>query len=306
MENIIKYLLSLSRTTKQLIAISIDSVTIYLSTFLSIILVVPHNSLNFDSIFFIATFNCIFSILVFWWVGLYKAILRFIGNKTSSSIILGISLSSTLFAVLIINNQNVTSLKSVPVYWCFCLVLYGFSRIYAKSFIFKSLYHIPQQSVVIYGAGSSGMQLCSALSHSSEYKPVAFIDDSTSLHKTFIQGLPVTSLKNLNELIASHNVQTVLLAIAGTSFSTRKSILDRLESFPVQVRTIPAMADIVSGKAAIKEIKDIEIEDILGRDPVSPDKALLTRCIENKTVMVTGAGGSIGSELCRQIVEQNP
>jgi len=125
-------------------------------------------------------------------------------------------------------------------------------------------------------------------------------------YRTMIHGITVYSLVELQGLIDQHKVKTLLLALGSANRSTRKSVLDRLESFSVEVLTIPSMADVVSGRASIEEFKEVDIDDLLGRDSVEPDQALLSQCITDKVVMVTGAGGSIGSELCRQICKQKP
>ena len=145
-----------------------------------------------------------------------------------------------------------------------------------------------------------------ALRSSGDYRVRAFIDGDSTLCNTMILGLPVIAIEDAMPLINKYDVSQVLLAVPSAKRSRRKVILDELAKLPVEVLTVPDMTDIVSGKAKIDELKDVAIEDLLGRDPVAPQQVLLEANIKDKVVMVTGAGGSIGSELCRQIVEQSP
>jgi len=164
----------------------------------------------------------------------------------------------------------------------------------------------PKEPVIIYGAGSSGMQLVVALQNGDEYLPVAFVDDSHYMIGSTVHGIRVYSPNSLYELIESFAVRQILLAIPSATNAERKEILNRLEHLPVHVKTVPDLFDMVSGKVGVDEIRDIDIEDLLGRDIVPPNLELLGACISGQSVMVTGAAGSIGSELCRQIININP
>jgi len=150
------------------------------------------------------------------------------------------------------------------------------------------------------------MQLVSALRKGSEYAPIAIVDDKRSLQKSTVDGIKVYSPDKLSKLIDKNLVSHILLAIPSASQMRRAEIFEKLESLPVKVLTIPGLVDLVSGKAKIEEVREVDIEDLLGRDPVEPNKKLMDSCIEFKSVLVTGAGGSIGSELCRQISRLKP
>src|SRR5699024_7324297 len=164
-----------------------------------------------------------------------------------------------------------------------------------------------REPVVIFGAGSAGYQLASSLQESMEYAPVAFVDDKVSLQGTMINNLPVLSRKGLLTFINRHPVAEVLLAIRRASRTQRMDAVKFLNQLPdVEVKSIPSLVDIVDGRARIEEVRNIDIEDLLGRDSVPPKEELLRACITGKSVVVTGAGGSIGSELCRQIVALAP
>lgn len=163
-----------------------------------------------------------------------------------------------------------------------------------------------KERVIIYGAGSSGLQLANALFQGQEYQPVAYVDGNNGLQGSIYQGLRVYKPSKLLKLSLKYNANKVLLIMGNMPRSSRSAVLRSLETLPLQVQTILDMADVVSGRAQIEEIRDIDLEDLLGRDPVSPDNKLLDAIIKDKVVMVTGAGGSIGSESCRQIIEREP
>jgi FlaA1/EpsC-like NDP-sugar epimerase len=160
--------------------------------------------------------------------------------------------------------------------------------------------------VIIYGAGSAGRQLLTALQQSSEYQPVAFIDDSNELQKQSIGGVEVFTPNDLKGLISKSEASEILLAIPSASRTRRNEIIDFLESYPVMVRSLPGVSELAQGKVNVADLKEVSIRDLLGRDMVEPNKDLLSQNIADKVVLVTGAGGSIGSELCRQIIFLKP
>lgn len=157
--------------------------------------------------------------------------------------------------------------------------------------------------MIIYGAGYAGRQLATALNAGPEYFVSAFIDDDVTKHDSIIQGIPVKAFKEIHYLVNKGKATKVLLAIPSASRAWRKEVLAQLEPFTIQVLSIPGVADVVEGKAKLSEVG---VEDLLGRDPITPKPELMTANIANKVVMVTGAGGSIGSELCRQIAKIKP
>ncbi len=160
--------------------------------------------------------------------------------------------------------------------------------------------------VLIYGAGESGRQLLPALMQAKEYFPVAFVDDNPRLHKAVIHGVTVYPSDKLSYLVDRYGIKKILLAMPSVSKSQRQKVITRLEHLPCEVLSIPGMVDLVEGRAQISNLKKVSIDDLLGRDPVAPDAKLMAENITGKAVMVTGAGGSIGSELCRQIVRYKP
>ena len=161
-------------------------------------------------------------------------------------------------------------------------------------------------NVLIYGAGEAGIQLSTALNGSREFKPVAFIDDAIDIQNQSINGLKVFSKDDLNYLVKQENVKEIFLAIPSISRIKRKEIIDYLEPFPVLVRSLPSLSELAQGKVKVNDLLEIDVKDLLGRESVPPNSNLLRTNISEKVVLVTGAGGSIGSELCRQILSLKP
>ncbi|WP_231878750.1 nucleoside-diphosphate sugar epimerase/dehydratase [Oleiphilus sp. HI0125] len=245
------------------------------------------------------------SLLAFTKFGLYRAVIRYMSNHAMKAVAAGVSVSACVLALSAFALQAEMP-RSVPlIYWCLALVFVGGSRMTARSLVHTSMVR-SKERIVIYGAGKSGLQLSSVLFHSKAMQPVAFIDDDQNLHGTDLNGIRVHSPAGLPKVLAKYGATKVLLALGHAPRSRRSLVIRFLEQYPVVVQTIPAINDVVSGKAKIEEVRDVDIEDLLGRDEVSPDRQLLAECISKKTVMVTGAGGSIGSELCRQIVRLAP
>lgn len=197
-----------------------------------------------------------------------------------------------------------------PISLAFIFASLLFIAITASRLLIRNWYFAQAKSkktkVAIYGAGASGIQLLSALDRSDKYHPVALVDDNPALWNTVLFGLKVHSPEQMESLTSALGIEQVLLALPSIARSRRREILNSLANLPLRVRTIPGMADLVSGKSQIQEIRDVDVEDLLGRDAVEPREELLARCVTGKQVLVTGAGGSIGSELCRQLVKEEP
>lgn len=251
----------------------------------------------------------VLSILVFIRIGLYRALVLYMGLQSGFLVLQGVTIASCLLAASYFFSQvpEASDFSILPIFWMIALLFIGGSRFAAKVILQNLIQNFrPKEPVIIYGAGSSGMQLVVALQNGDQYLPVAFVDDSRRMLGSTVHGIRVYSPNSLYELIESYSVRQILLAIPSATHAERKEILNRLEHLPVHVKTVPDLFDMVSGKVGVDEIRDIDIEDLLGRDIVPPNPELLGACIHNQSVMVTGAGGSIGSELCRQIVAINP
>ena len=238
-------------------------------------------------------------------LGLYRAVIRFISSKAASSIIIA-ALLSTVALISLSFYLHVALPRTVPVVFAtFLIILIGGSRFFVRT-VLSSTQSNSKEAVIIYGAGSSGRQLAQSLIQGYEYSPIAFIDDDKKIQKSIIQGITVFNRSEISKLVNKHSIKRILLAMPHDNKKRIAKVLSRLEDLPVEILSIPGSADLVSGKAKIDELHEVSIEDLLGRDSVTPDKALLQANITNKTVMITGAGGSIGSELCRQIINQRP
>jgi FlaA1/EpsC-like NDP-sugar epimerase len=248
------------------------------------------------------------SIPVFIVLGLYRAVIRYIGSRALLTVAHG-ALLSTLALVLCVALLHLPGIPRSLIFLYFGLtfLLVGGSRYWVRYYyyyVFKRTQDT--QAVAIYGAGQSGAQLASALLRSQDYTPQFFIDDKPSLNKAMIQGLKVYSPAELDTLVAEHDITQIFLAIPSADRESRKTILSNLEHLPVHVRSIPSAADLAAGKRNVDDLLEIDVDDLLGRSAVEPDQVMIAQCLKNKKIIVTGAGGSIGSELCRQILRKNP
>ena len=301
-----KQVFHLSRWQKRLIMICADVVMIPFALWASFAM--RHGSWvpPIDDGIWLLLVAPLLSIPVFIRLGLYRAVIRFLGNKALVALVIGIGIS----VIALLLTTAIFDLQGVPrsvyiIYWGTALLLVGGSRHFVRHLYQLANNKTHHTNVAIYGAGTSGAQLAQALQNSPEHHPVLFVDDDLALQKSFVHGLKVYAPDELDDLIERYQLEQLLLAMPSVELLRRREVLHRLEHLPIHVRSIPGMADLVSG-SSIEELREIEIDDLLGRTPVAPDEGLLSRCIKDKRVMVTGAGGSIGSELCRQIIRQSP
>ncbi|CAH7487534.1 Capsular polysaccharide biosynthesis protein CapD [Vibrio chagasii] len=245
------------------------------------------------------------TLLTFTKLGLYRAVLRYLTFHALAVVSIGTFVSAITVAFLAFY-LDASVPRSVPIiYGTFLCLLCGGSRLIVRVLVAQASSK-GRKKVLIYGAGAAGRQLALALRTSETHKVVGFIDEDKTLENTIIMGLGVCDIRESESLLNKYNVEQILLAVPSASRSRRKQILDSLVHLSAEVLTVPDMKDIVEGNASIDELKDVPIEDLLGRDPVEPQQALMEANIKGKVVMVTGAGGSIGSELCRQIIKQSP
>ena len=245
------------------------------------------------------------TLLAFIKFGLYRAVLRYMSVRVAGSILAGIGIA-TFTLVMIGFFTGYTLPRTVPLLFAMLLLIFiGGSRFLVRALV-ANTGRKSREKVVIYGAGSAGRQLAHALFHGNEYDTFAFIDDDKNLQNTSVLGRPVYSFGHLKHMLNDADIKQVLLAMPNIPRSQKSLILAKLEPLKVEVKSIPAMSDLVSGDATIDQLRDVAIEDLLGREPVAPSDALMGQNITGKVVMVTGAGGSIGSELCRQILLQQP
>jgi FlaA1/EpsC-like NDP-sugar epimerase len=247
------------------------------------------------------------AIPVFVRIGLYRAIIRYIDHKIVMTAVSG-ALFSVLMLAVVAHFLPGPALSPTPfAIFAANLILYLLaSRFMARGFFLGDRRGGRRMRVAIYGAGGAGVQLANALVSGDEYLPVFFIDDNPQLHKTTIAGIKVFSSERLAALIKTDQIAAVLLAMPSLSRAGQREIIDRLTLLKVKVKVTPPMTQLVKGVSRVNDVREIEIEDLLSRDPVAPDPSLLSICITGKSVAVSGAGGSIGSELCRQIVKLAP
>ena len=246
-------------------------------------------------------------------LGLYRAIIRYIEVRALWTIIQATTLYALIFAFVLYESGIQGVPRTVlPLNWLNIMLLVGSSRFVARWWLGEIYFNQGdkglglkihrKKNVVIYGAGNAGVQLASALGYGREFRPIAFIDDDVLLHKQKLNGLRIYPLSSLKYLIEKYQISDVLLAMPSASRARKSEIILLLEPFAVHVMSMPALSDIAQGKVTVDALQEIDIADLLGRNTVEPDQTLLHANVANKVVMVTGAGGSIGSELCRQII----
>jgi len=306
MLNPIKFLFTLPRPAKRLVSVALDAAFIFVAYWGAWVV-----RLDDMSVFYQVESWLLFAVVLpvtlmaFAHLGLYRAVLRYMGSKVAVVILIGLSVS--VFTLVMTNFFTGYFLpRTIPlIYAAFLLIFLGGSRFAVRAMAMQTSKR-NKERVLIYGAGSSGRQLAQSLMQGSEYDPVGFIDDDKGLHNNYILGRLVYKFSHISTLLKDTPIKQVLLAMPHLSRSKRSIIISKLEPLAVEVKSIPGISDLVSGEAKIDELRDVAIEDLLGREPVEPRADLMGKNITNKVVMVTGAGGSIGSELCRQIIQQNP
>jgi FlaA1/EpsC-like NDP-sugar epimerase len=302
----IQFLLNAPRPTKRLITLTYDAfmipAAIYAALALRTGIFIP--SISKETLFAV-TATTIISLVVFTKTGLYRAVIRYMATKAFGTLAIGISISALVLATSTFILQAQIPRSSIIIYWFTAFTLLGLPRLFIRNIV-NQLSSATKEAVIIYGAGNQGIALMNALSNSNDYRPVAFIDDNHKKQGSIIKGLKVHPSKNIQILNDQSNISKILLALGNASSSKRKRLIESIADFNLEILTTPAVQDIISGKAKIEEVKEVEIEDLLGRDSVTPNHELLSNDIKGKIVLVTGAGGSIGSELCRQIIKQEP
>jgi FlaA1/EpsC-like NDP-sugar epimerase len=310
---LIRRLILLTRVYKQIILILTDS-------FLLITVLLTSFSLRIGSLywptgdlFWIIFCSPLIAIPIFIRFHLYNTIIRFIGFQSIWATFQAISIYSLTWGMLafMAASQGTGSINDIPrsiifINWILALVTILGLRMLARWMLTSSVDREHASNVMIYGAGAAGRQLSIALLQSNEYNIAAFIDDEIENHGQTINGIRVSGPADIKKLIDTNRVTEILMAVPTLSRSRRKEIINFLEPFQVLVRSLPSVSELAKGKVKIDDLREVTIKDLLGRDTVLPNQKLLSSNITNKVVMVTGAGGSIGSELCRQILTLNP
>jgi FlaA1/EpsC-like NDP-sugar epimerase len=303
-------LINLSRTNKKLILLFVDSVLIVLVLLVSFSIRLGYFFIPQGDLVWLIFGSPVLAIPIFVRFGLYQAIIRFIGFKALWSIFQATTLYALMWSVfgLLIAVEGIPR-SVILINWLLTIMAIGGCRIFGRWLFSLSEDRkntIECTNVLIYGAGSAGRQLSIALTQSVEYNPIGFIDDNNDLQYQYINGITVFPRDDLEYLIKKKNVTEVLLAIPSLTRLQRNKIINYLEPYLVLVRSLPGVSELAQGKIKIDDLSEISIKDLLGRDFVTSNKELLSLNITNKVVMVTGAGGSIGSELSRQILFLKP
>jgi len=256
----------------------------------------------------------VITLATFWWFGLYRLVTRYMGYRGTTQIFVSVGLSVLVWSLVVfMSGQLGVPRSSVLLYGVTAAILITASR-QAAGLILKSAgiripifpREQPKKPVLIYGAGQMGVQLLEAVRRAGDREAVGFLDASPSLWGQYVGGVKVFPPKKFERLMARAGVREVLLALPGSQRRERRQILNELEEFPVEVKILPAYEDFASGRVGVNDLRPVEAGDLLGRDAVQPSTDLLERNTKGKSILVTGAGGSIGSELVRQILKQVP
>lgn len=299
-------LFNLPRPQKRVISVCADTAFILLAMWAAF-------SLRFESLAWMPSerqllvFGCtvLTSVFAFVKLGLYRAVIRYISEKALMVMIMGVLISAISLIIYGYLFQALVP-RSVP-------VIYGalvFMLVAGTRFAFRALINRPREKakgrVLIVGTGPKALQLSSALVQGTEYRPMGFVSPDRAKHKSLIAGKQVYGLGHIQRAVREQGIQRIFLALEDDGSVDRKSLIRNLEELVVPVQTVPSMSELVAGQARINDIRDLDVEDLLGRDPVKPNAELVADSLTDKVVMVTGAGGSIGSELCRQIIRHRP
>lgn len=299
-------LFGLSRRSKQTVLLTFDLCVIPLAACVSLLV---RHSAYFGQLSWRELVAIVFAVAVsasiFIRIGLYRAVVRYMGQQAIWTVIKGVSWSTAVLTVSLFLVRSEVP-RSLPlIYWSIALLLIGGSRLSVRA-AYQNLFRWRGVKVAIYGAGTSGRQLMQSLFQSGEYAPMVFLDDDAALQDTVINGVPVYDSAALPQLIDEIGISCVLLAIPTVDPLRRRQIIAQLERLPIQIKTIPSFSVLVSGLSDVGQLTDVEVEDLLGRTQVPPQPELIECNVRDKSVLVIGAGGSIGSELCRQILQCEP
>ena len=303
-------IINLSRRIKQLVLVFVDSLLVVLVLLVSFSIRLGYFYFPSGDLIWLIFGAPVIAIPIFARFGLYRTIIRYIGFKALWLVVQASTLYALIWSVLGV----LVAIEGIPrsvvlINWLLIMIAIGGSRMLGRWLLSETQNRkniLETSNVMIYGAGSAGRQLSIALTQSAEYNPVAFIDDNSELQRQSINGIIIISRDDLDHLIEKKNVTEVLLAIPSLSRIKRNEVINFLEHYPVLVRSLPGVSELAQGKFTISNLRDVSIVDLLGRDSVTANKELLSQNITNKVVMVTGAGGSIGSELSRQILVLKP
>jgi FlaA1/EpsC-like NDP-sugar epimerase len=302
----------LSRLQKRIILSCLDCFALVLSLFFAFgIFYSISQTLKLFSVFFpLITAYLLLKLFLVQWLGLYRPVVKYndIGFVSTTTISMIISSIIGILLITIFADQDIA--QSVMIIDCLISIIAIMALRLFIRYIIKL--HInddnlrKQEYLVIYGAGAAGYQLAKSLENNNDYKLLAFVDDNPELQGRIIHGIPIYKSRYLISLYEQKPFTTLIFAITNLSSLRRREIIEGLESLPIKFKTIPSLEELISNQASLSDIKSIDITTLLGREEITPDQNLLRINITDKAVLVTGAGGSIGSELCRQVIQLKP
>jgi len=301
------FLRNLPKTYKRVLILGLDLVLIPLSLWVALSLRYGEWFTDFNRAAMVFAGLVVFTVPVFVKLGLYRAMMRFLGVRAMEQVATGVAASAAiLLGIMLLRPEAALPRSTFVIYGMVLFVMIGGSRFLARRLLTRGANGGRKERVAIYGSGASGRQLMSLLRQGPDYEPVLFLDDADDLHGREVDGLRVLSPKRHDPtpFMEKMGVSSILLSMPSASVSRRRQVLGFLEGMPFHVRTVPGLDELLAGKAQLDQIQEVDIEDLLGREPVRPRQELMGKCITGKTVLVTGAGGSIGAELCRQVVAQ--
>lgn len=303
--------LGFSRTSKRFVALSVDVCLCILATWLAFYLRLDEFVNINNDVARPAFWSIALALPIFAAFGLYRAIFRYSGWPAITLVGRALTVYGLMYVTIVMAVGLDGTPRTIGVIQPL-LLFFGVagSRLLARFWLGGS-YRIKRQKeslprAAVYGAGSAGRQLAGVLGNGYEMQVIGFFDDDDRLHGHVLDGFPIFAPDDLPDLIASKGLTHILLAMPSVSRARRNEIIRYVSHHQVVVRTLPSMADLAEGRVTVSDVKDLDIDDLLGRDSVAPNHILLTKNIAGKTVLVTGAGGSIGSELCRQILKLQP
>lgn len=305
------------RWMKRIMLLSADAILLIVALWASFSLRLgvwywPNEGLE-NSIFWLVLLAPVIAIPIFVRFGLYRAIIRYLGMRAAWSVVQAVSLYAVLWGLLVLFSGAEGVPRSVVLINAMvALLLVGGSRMFMRWLLShahdkdENEQEVEVVRVVIFGAGDAGRQLAVGLSQSREYKLYGFVDDSIEMQGRDLMGVPILSADQLGPLVEKRQITDLLMAIPSISRKERNKILERLRLLPIRIRTLPGLVDMAQGRADLADLKELDIDDLLAREPAEPDESLLQEQVSDQVVMVTGAGGSIGSEICRQILRRRP
>lgn len=318
-------LLGLTPRSKRMLQVGVDILLIWLALWLAFFIRLGDALIvqPLGAHAWLFAFAPLLAIPLFIRYGLYRAVMRYLGFEALTTIARSVTAAAVLLGVAVYlygYTPAIVPRSTLVIYWMLSLLFIGGLRLLMRHYFNnvqfgeQSLPLIPnggqhkeeRPRVVIYGAGAAGNQLLQALRLGGEMLPVGFMDDNKDLCDRVMAGLQVYCPDQIDYMLHDTGAQEILLAIPSASRARRNEIINMLAPYAIPVRTLPGLMDLAAGRVRVESLRHVRIDDLLGRDPVAPDPALFARCIHDQVVMVTGAGGSIGSELCRQIVRSTP